>query len=201
MAAACIDLGIPIVLHCSEPVGHDYPGKGTATPGHVAAFAMRNPALQLVCAHLGGGLPFYAHMPEVAELCRRLWFDTAAGPFLFAPTAYRAVADLCGADRLLFGSDHPLLPARRYIDAFAQAELTVAERDLVMGGNAVRPAWSVTPCPSRYTSVSQHRRLRSEPFGTLLRAEKPAPASRSFASFVTRIGGFGPRPWSQPTLR
>lgn len=138
VAAACVDAGIPMVLHCSEPVGHEYPGKGTATPGRVAGFAMRNPDLRLVCAHLGGGLPFYAHMPEVAELCRRLWFDTAAGPFLYAPTAYRAVADLCGAERLLFGSDHPLLPARRYIDAFAQAELTVAERALVMGENAVQ---------------------------------------------------------------
>ena len=136
VAAACTDLGIPLVLHCSEPVGHDYPGKGTATPGPVAAFALRHPGLRLVCAHLGGGLPFYAHMPEVAELCRRLWFDNAAGPYLFAPPASRAVADLCGADRLLFGSDHPLLPARRYIDAFAQAELTAAERTLVMGGNA-----------------------------------------------------------------
>ena len=136
VASACTDLGMPMVLHCSEPVGHDYPGKGTATPGKVAAFALRHPTLRLVCAHLGGGLPFYAHMPEVAELCRRLWFDTAAGPYLFAPTAYRAVADLCGADRLLFGSDHPLLPARRYIDAFAEADLTVAERALVMGGNA-----------------------------------------------------------------
>lgn len=138
VAAACTDLGIPMVLHCSEPVGHDYPGKGTATPGRLAPFALRHAGMQLVLAHLGGGLPFYAHMPEVAELCRRLWFDTAAGPFLFAPTAYRAVIDLCGADRLLFGSDHPLLPARRYIDAFAQAELTASERALVMGGNAAR---------------------------------------------------------------
>jgi hypothetical protein len=138
VAAACVDLGIPMVLHCSEPVGHEYPGKGTATPGRVAGFAMRNPDLRLVCAHLGGGLPFYAHMPEVAALCRRLWFDTAAGPFLYAPTAYRSVADLCGAERLLFGSDHPLLSARRYIDAFAQADLTVAERALVMGENAMQ---------------------------------------------------------------
>ncbi len=137
VAAACIELDIPMVLHCSEPVGHDYPGKGTATPGLLAGFALRHPALRLVCAHLGGGLPFYAHMPEIAELCRRLWFDTAAGPYLYTPAAYRAVADLCGADRLLFGSDYPLLPARRYIDAFAQAEFSAAERALVMGGNAV----------------------------------------------------------------
>ena len=137
VGATCADLDVPMLLHCSEPVGHQYPGKGTATPGPVAGFATRHPALRLVLAHLGGGLPFYAHMPEVADLCRRLWFDTAAGPFLYAPSAYRAVADLCGVDRLLFGSDHPLLPARRYVDAFAQAELTSAERTLVMGGNAV----------------------------------------------------------------
>ena len=137
VASACTELGIPLVLHCSEPVGHDYPGKGTATPGPVSEFATRHPDLRLVCAHLGGGLPFYAHMPEVAALCRRLWFDTAAGPFLYAPTAYRTVADLCGADRVLFGSDHPLLPVRRYIDAFAQADFTPAERALVMGGNAM----------------------------------------------------------------
>ncbi len=136
VADACVELDVPMVLHCSEPVGHDYPGKGTATPGLLAGFALRHPALRLVCAHLGGGLPFYAHMPEIAELCRRLWFDTAAGPYLYTPAAYRAVADLCGADRLLFGSDYPLLPARRYIDAFAQAEFSAAERALVMGGNA-----------------------------------------------------------------
>jgi uncharacterized protein len=136
VAAACVELDVPMVLHCSEPVGHDYPGKGTATPGLLAGFALRHPALRLVCAHLGGGLPFYAHMPEIAELCRRLWFDTAAGPYLYTPAAYRAVADLCGADRLLFGSDYPLLPQHRYIDAFAQAEFSAAERALVMGGNA-----------------------------------------------------------------
>jgi predicted TIM-barrel fold metal-dependent hydrolase len=136
VAVACVELEVPMVLHCSEPVGHEYPGKGTATPGLIASFALRHPALRLVCAHLGGGLPFYAHMPEIAELCRRLWFDTAAGPYLYTPAAYRTVADLCGADRLLFGSDYPLLPARRYIDAFAQAEFSAAERAQVMGGNA-----------------------------------------------------------------
>jgi predicted TIM-barrel fold metal-dependent hydrolase len=136
IAAACVELDVPMVLHCSEPVGHEYPGKGTATPGPVASFALRHPALRLVCAHLGGGLPFYAHMPEIAALCRRLWFDTAAGPYLYTPAAYRTVADLCGADRLLFGSDYPLLPARRYIDAFAEAEFSPGERAQVMGANA-----------------------------------------------------------------
>jgi len=131
-----IELGLPWTLHCSEPLGHVYAGKGSTTPDKVARFAMRHPELRLICAHLGGGLPFYAHMPEVAELCKRLWFDTAAGPFLYAPSAYRSVVDLIGAQRLLFGSDFPLLDARRYREAFASAGLDKTELQLVMGGAA-----------------------------------------------------------------
>jgi uncharacterized protein len=135
-AAVSAALGLPWTLHCSEPVGHAYAGKGTATPDRVAAFATRNTALQLICAHLGGGLPFYAHMPEIAQLCRRLWFDTAAAPFLYEPSAYRSVADLVGADRVLFGSDFPLLTVDRYKRAFRAASLEDPELRAVMGENA-----------------------------------------------------------------
>jgi uncharacterized protein len=134
--AASIELQLPWTLHCSEPVGHGYAGKGSATPDRVARFAEGHPDLRLICAHLGGGLPFYAHMPEVAQLCRRLWFDTAAVPFLYEPSAYRTVADICGADRLLFGSDYPLLTIERYRNGFESAGLDLQSISLVQGGNA-----------------------------------------------------------------
>ncbi len=70
VAAAAAAAGLVWTLHCSEPVGHLYPGKGTATPDRVAALAARHPEVTIVAAHLGGGLPLHAHMPEVAELCR-----------------------------------------------------------------------------------------------------------------------------------
>ncbi|MFN2452273.1 MAG: amidohydrolase family protein, partial [Candidatus Dormibacteria bacterium] len=102
----------------------------------VAGFAERHPDLRLICAHLGGGLPLYAQMPEVRRLCRRLWFDTAAQPFLYEPAVYRALIDLVGADRLLFGSDHPLLGAGRYRLALEAAGLSAPDRVAIMGGNA-----------------------------------------------------------------
>ena len=40
------------------------------------------------------------------------------------------------AERVLFGSDFPLLDARRYREAFAAAGLTQPEGQLVMGGAA-----------------------------------------------------------------
>jgi predicted TIM-barrel fold metal-dependent hydrolase len=137
VARASVAAGLPWTLHCSEPVGHAYPGKGTATPDRVAGLATRHGDLRIVCAHLGGGLPFYAHMPEIRALCHaNLWFDTAAVPFLYDETAYRAVLDLAGADRLLFGSDHPLLRAPRYLTALRQV-LRDDECDAVLGGNAL----------------------------------------------------------------
>jgi predicted TIM-barrel fold metal-dependent hydrolase len=129
------DAGLPWTLHCSEPVGHRYPGKGTATPDRVAAFAERHPELTLICAHLGGGLPLYSHIAEVARLCARLYFDTAAQPYVYEPSVYRTLVDGIGAGRILLGSDHPLLDVPRYLRAMEEGGLSAAERELVSGGN------------------------------------------------------------------
>lgn len=135
---AALRCELPWNLHCSEPVGHEYAGKGTATPNLVANFAQRNPELTLICSHLGGGLPLYAHMPEVRALCSRLWFDTAAQPFVYAASVYRALIDMVGYERILFGSDYPLLDMPRYQAAMQAASLTEMEMGAILGGNAGR---------------------------------------------------------------
>ena len=128
--------GLPWNLHCSEAVGHQHPGKGTVTPDRVLGFAERFADLTLVCAHLGGGLPLHAHMREVHAVCERLYFDTAAQPFTYEPSIYRAVVDAVGADRILLGTDHPLLDLPRYLGALESGGLTAAERNLICGANA-----------------------------------------------------------------
>jgi len=136
LADLSIELDLPWTLHCSEPVGHAYPGKGTATPDRLVRFLEHVAGLRVVAAHLGGGLPLYAHMPEVRELCERVWFDTAALPHLYRPGALRAVATLVGADRLLLGTDFPLLGLARYRRALDEAGLDETERRLILGGSA-----------------------------------------------------------------
>ena len=135
---ACVDAGLPWTLHCSEPVGRQYPGRGSSTPDRVMAFAERHPELTLICAHLGGGLPLYAHIPEVRRACERLYFDTAAQPFVYEASVYRALVDGVGADRILLGSDHPLLDVPRYHAALDEAGITTQARALITGGNAAR---------------------------------------------------------------
>jgi len=130
--------GLVLLVHASEPVGHAYPGKGTATPGRLYPFIADFPNLPIVCAHWGGGLPFYALMPEVRQALENVYFDTAASPFLYRPEVYRLVSELVGGDRVLFGSDYPLMPAGRLLREIEASGLDAGARDEILDGNARR---------------------------------------------------------------
>jgi uncharacterized protein len=125
-----------LLTHASEPVGHQYPGKGEATPDIVYALITAFPDLKLVCAHWGGGLPFYALMPEVKAVLKNVYFDTAASPFLYKPDIYLHVVQLVGAEKILFGSDFPLIPQRRFLKEIAALDLPAGTKEKILGGNA-----------------------------------------------------------------
>jgi len=127
-----------VLTHASEPVGHIYPGKGKATPEILYKFIVNFPDLPVVCAHWGGGLPFYALMPEVREALENVYFDTAVSPFLYRPEIYQHVTQLVSADRVLFGSDYPVLPASRLLKEIDTLGLSEEDRVEILSGNARR---------------------------------------------------------------
>ncbi len=127
-----------LATHTSEPVGHLYPGKGATRPETAWRFLQNFPEATVVMAHWGGGLPFYALMPEVAEALRNVYFDTAASPFLYSARVFRVVASLVGANRILMGSDYALLRPRRLIAQVEESGLSEPDRSAVLGGNAAR---------------------------------------------------------------
>ena len=131
-------LNLPLLLHCSEPVGHQYPGKGRTTPDKVWRLIENFPDNTIICAHWGGGLPFYAQMPEVGAALSNVYFDSAASPFLYQPGIYRVVADVVGADHILFASDYPLMPHSRPLSELAGQPLPDCQRRLILGENAAR---------------------------------------------------------------
>ena len=132
------ELGLVVLTHASEPVGHQYPGKGKTTPDKLWTFIQSFPDSTIVCAHWGGGLPFYALMPEVAGSLTNVYFDSAASPFLYKPSVFEAAVDLLGAEKVLLGSDYPLLPQRRLLAQMEESPLTPREKDLILGDNAKR---------------------------------------------------------------
>ena len=130
--------GLILTAHSSEPVGHLYQGKGKTRPEALWRFIQDNRDITLVCAHWGGGLPFYALMPEVAEALGNVYFDTAASPFLYTDQVFPVAASLVGADRILMGSDYPLLRSRRLLEQIEGSPLTKEQKGAVLGGNAAR---------------------------------------------------------------
>jgi uncharacterized protein len=127
---------IIVLTHTSDPVGHQYPGKGKATPNIMYAIAMTFPDLKLVCAHWGGGLPFYALMPEVKTALKNVYFDTAISPFLYTSQVYKQVIQLVGADKILFGTDYPVIPQRRILKEIDSINLLTEEKEKFLCGNA-----------------------------------------------------------------
>ena len=131
-------LSLPVLVHASEPVGHQYAGKGETTPGKLYRFIENFPDNVIICAHWGGGLPFYALMPEVPEVIKNVYFDTAVSPFLYRPQVVRTVVDLIGPDKILFGTDFPLIQPKRLLRYVEEAGLEQEARDAILGGNAAR---------------------------------------------------------------
>jgi len=125
-----------VLSHCSEPVGHSYPGKGNVSLQDIVTFLTAFPDVRFIAAHWGGGLPFYSLMPEIQRVTTNVWYDTAATPYLYRNTIVPAVAQIAGADRILFASDYGLLRQQRVIDYIRQSGLSAGGIEMVLGGNA-----------------------------------------------------------------
>jgi uncharacterized protein len=133
-----MEFDVPLMVHVNEPVGHDYPGKGPVTPQVIYRFVRDFPGVKLILPHWGGGLPFYELMPEVAEACSRVYYDSAASPYLYHSDIYRLAAAAAGRHKILFATDYPLLPYERTLaDARAGIGSPALEEE-VLGRNAAR---------------------------------------------------------------
>ncbi len=104
---------LPVVIHASEPLGKVYIGKGDATPDATLKFATAFPNNRIVFAHFGGGLPFYALMPSVADKLHNVWFDTATAPYIYNSAVTPLSAQIVGTEKILFGSDFPIITQKR----------------------------------------------------------------------------------------
>ena len=125
-----------VLSHCSEPIGHIYPGKGDVTLQDVVTFLTEFPDVPFVAAHWGGGLPFYCLMPEIEQITANVWYDTAATAYLYHNTIVPVVAGLVGVERILFASDFGLLRQRRIMDYVSQSGLDADAVENVLGRNA-----------------------------------------------------------------
>ncbi len=135
----CSQFDVLLLLHVNEPIGHIYPGKAPITLLQIYRFLKAYPLNRIVLAHWGGGIFFYALMKkEVKEVLKNVWYDTAASPYLYSPDTYRIAGEIIGFEKILLGSDYPLLKPQRYYKEMAAAGLTSDDIDRIVGLNAAQ---------------------------------------------------------------
>lgn len=133
--ALAAEMKVPVNLHVTDPQSRNYPGRVATPLADFVQLARDFPATTFVLAHWGGGL---AWSPEATAL-PNVWFDTAASSLLYGPEGWGKAL----TDRVLFGSDYPLIlyPQTGTVPAFGgllgEARKAGASA-AVLGGNAAR---------------------------------------------------------------
>ncbi|GBC62791.1 amidohydrolase [Desulfonema ishimotonii] len=135
--AICREKACPILIHTNEPVGHMYPGKSPNTLVQIYKLVKAFPENKIVLAHWGGGIFFYNLLKrEAKDVLKNVWYDTAASPFLYDVDIYPTAQQLAGPDKVLFGTDYPLLKPKRYFGDIEKSGVSAADAAAICGGNA-----------------------------------------------------------------
>jgi predicted TIM-barrel fold metal-dependent hydrolase len=137
--ALCRDRQTPVTIHTNECVGHVYPGKAPIGLDQLYALAKSFPENRIILAHWGGGIFFFNLLKkEVKETLAHVYFDTAASPFLYDPAIYSVAVQLAGVDKVLFGSDFPLIKPGRYFREMNASGLPETDIQQICGENCRR---------------------------------------------------------------
>lgn len=134
--AVCLEHDAPLLIHTNEPIGHEYPGKQEITLRQIESFIKTYPDNKIILAHWGGGIFFYSLLKkEIKEALENTWFDTAASPYLYDAEIYRAAGSITGFDKILFGTDYPLLRPGRYFKELESSGIAPEDIEKIKGEN------------------------------------------------------------------
>ncbi len=136
VAELCQHYKVPLMLHATDRAGSEYPGRSLTPLASVYQVIKAYPETTWILAHWGGRLPFYGLLKkEIPETFKNLYFDTAASPYIYRPVIYKVVAEMVGPEKIIFGSDYPLLPPSRYVKEIDEAGLPEDWREMILGKN------------------------------------------------------------------
>ena len=136
------EYGMPAIFHS----GHSGIGSGMrcggglrleySNPMHLDDVAIAFPDMQIVIAH--PSWPWQDEALSVAMHKPNVWIDLSGWSPKYFPPQLVQYANTLLKDRVLFGSDYPLITPDRWMKDFAEAGFKDDVRPLILKDNAVR---------------------------------------------------------------
>jgi predicted TIM-barrel fold metal-dependent hydrolase len=136
------EAGLPALFHTGHSgIGTGLPGGGGirlkySNPIHVDDVAVDFPELPIVLAH--PSFPWQDEALSIALHKQQVWIDLSGWSPKYFPKQLIRYANTLLKDRVLFGSDFPLITPDRWLADFAEAGFKDEVRPLVLKENAAR---------------------------------------------------------------
>ena len=80
-------------------------------------------------------MPFYELMPEIKEAFKNVYYDSAASSFLYDANVFSNVIKLVGVEKILFGSDYPVISQNRVLGDLKKNTLTESQMQSILQTN------------------------------------------------------------------
>ena len=120
--------GLAIIAHTG--------GEATSAPAQLGRAAPRFPNANFVAGHSGNAEPYRSQAIAAAQSCANYYLETCS-TFRTPGVIEQLVAE-AGAERVLFGSDTPLMDPRPQLGKIITADIDAEAKRLVLGANARR---------------------------------------------------------------
>jgi predicted TIM-barrel fold metal-dependent hydrolase len=134
--------GLAVLLHTGT--------ESHALPRYLSEIAPRFPGANFVAGHSGTIDPPRKEAIAAARACPNVYLETCSS--FRTPGVIEELVGRAGADRVLFGSDTPLMDPRCQLGKIITADISDAAKRLVLGEHARRPLFG-----DRHHKLAQHR--------------------------------------------
>ena len=124
---------MPVYFH----IGDDRPQYRFSEPKKLRRVLDMFPKLEVVAAHLGG----YKASEEAIEYLsghERVWYDTSSALWYLSTAEAERIISRLGHERVMFGSDYPVMYPASDLERFMKIPMTAAQREDILWNNAMR---------------------------------------------------------------
>lgn len=134
--AKCVELDIPIQLQVGQSMIYapDYPTESVGRPITLDPVACHFPELKLIGIHVG--IPWVDEMIAMAWKHPNVFIGTDAHSPKYWPPSFTRFMDSYGRNKVLFGTDFPVLGFERTMDEFESLGLRQESKAAILRGNA-----------------------------------------------------------------